>query len=162
MWECGARLRSQLTHKNCYFYITLWALCVIEASVFSEEVAFGKKRGVCVKERETKTEVEKARESEMMVSVAGRFLAMHISILPIKDLLNLSEGVGGLCYWLLLHCLMERKASQRESERATETEKKRMEGWKTESWSGRWGGRKEGTAGLRLNIVNLKDSGQEI
>lgn len=34
----------------------------------------------------------------MMVSVAGRFLAMHISILPIKDLLNLSEGGGGLCY----------------------------------------------------------------
>lgn len=48
-----------------------------------------------MKERETKTEVEKARESEMMVSVAGRFLAMHISILPIKNLLNLSEGGGG-------------------------------------------------------------------
>lgn len=53
---------------------------------------------MCERERETKTEVEKARESEMMVSVAGRFLAMHISILPIKDLLNLSEGGGGLCY----------------------------------------------------------------
>jgi len=52
------------------------------------------------RERETKTEIERGRASQrerekMMVSVAGRFLAMHISILPVKAPLNLSGGVEG-------------------------------------------------------------------
>jgi len=97
----------------------------------------------------------------MIVSVAGRFLAMHISILPIKDPLNLN-GWGGVAidccctaWWKAM------PASEKAREKETETEGKEERGMIKER-AGVGGEEKKGTAGLRLNIVNLKDGGKEI
>lgn len=66
--------------------------------------------------------------------------------------LNLS---GGECYWLLLHCLMEPAKSERARERESGRQRERMEGWEKGVLEWEVGGKK-GTAGLHLNIVNLK------
>lgn len=89
----------------------------------------------------TKTE-EGMSKREPAQSVAGRFLAMHISILPTKDALNLSRGV------LLLTAAAPPDGKR--SQPARESEKARLEqserGWrdeKRESWSGRRGKREQ-------------------
>lgn len=84
---------------------------------------------------------------------------MHISILPIKDPLNLNGRV------VAIDCCCTagwkaKPASERERKRDTEPEKR---GWRDDKRRGlQWEVRREETAGLRLNVVNLKDGGKEI
>lgn len=65
--------------------------------------------GLRLKIKDVKSDMESQKEPTEFV--AGRFLAKHISTLPIKNPLNLN-GRGGCCYSLLLHRLVDSKASQ--------------------------------------------------